>query len=72
MYVNAELIAIVAATIALGTTMLASIRGVRQEGAIGTTSLAGDIKALESGLRGEMGDLAARLKGEMTVTRGAR
>jgi len=49
-YVNAELIAIVAATIALGTAVLASIRGVRQE----VRDLRGDMTALETRLRDEM------------------
>ena len=49
-YVNAELIAIVAATIALGTAVLASIRGVRQE----VRDLRGEMTALETRLRNEM------------------
>ena len=70
MYVNAELIAIVAATIALGTAMLASMRGVRQEVRDLRNELAGDIKALESGLRGEMGDLRGEMKGLDSGLRG--
>ena len=61
MYVNADsiasIIAIVAAAIALGTAMLASIRGVRQEARDRHNELRADMKALESGLRSEMGAL---------------
>ena len=69
MYVNADsiaiIIAIVAAAIALGTTMLASIRGVRQEARDRHNELRADMKALESGLRSEMNALESGLKGEM-------
>ena len=65
MYVNADSIAIVAAAIALGTTMLASIRGVRQEARDRHNELRADMKALESGLRSEMNALESGLKGEM-------
>ena len=58
---NAELIAIVAAAIALGTAMLASIRGVRQE----VRDLRGDMKAMETGLRGDMNGIESRLQDEM-------
>ncbi len=51
---NAELIAIIAATIALGTAVLASIRGVRQEVRDLRTEVRDDMKGLEARLRDEM------------------
>ena len=54
MSVNAELIAIIAATIALGTAVLASIRGVRQEVRDLRTEVRDDMKGLEARLREEM------------------
>ena len=76
MYVNAELIAIVASAIALGTAMLASIRGVRQEVRDLRTEMKGDmnvlgnesrggLKVLESSLRDEMKAVESRLRDEM-------
>lgn len=54
MYVNAELIAIITATIALGTAVLASIRGVRQE-----------VRDLRNEVRDDMNGLEVRLRSEM-------
>ena len=51
---NAELIAIIAATIALGTAVLASVRGVRQEVRDLRTEVRDDMKGLEARLRDEM------------------
>ncbi len=51
---NAEPIAIIAATIALGTAVLASIRGVRQEVRDLRTEVRDDMKGLEARLRDEM------------------
>ena len=63
--------AIVAAAIALGTAMLASIRGVRHE----VRDLRGEMKAMETGLRGEVGGLRgdmdtldSSLRGELKAT----
>ena len=57
MYVNAELIA----TIALGTAVLASIRGVRQE----VRDVRNDVRDLRTEVRDDMKGLEARLRDEM-------
>ena len=62
MYVSAELIAIVATAIALGTATLASIRSVRQEVRDLRIEMKGDMKTLDSGLRAEIGDLRGDMK----------
>jgi hypothetical protein len=64
-YVNAELIAIVAAAIALGTTMLAAMRGVRQEVRALRSEMKDDVKALGSEMRGDMNALRNELKGDI-------
>ena len=69
MYVNAELIAIVASAIALGTAMLASIRGVRQEVRDLRTEMKGDMNELRTGLKGDMDELRTELKGDMDELR---
>jgi len=69
-YVSAELIAIVATAIALGTAMLASIRSVRQEVRDLRIEMKGDMKALDSGLRAEIGDLRGDMKGMENGLRG--
>lgn len=51
---NAERIAFIAATIALGTAVLASIRGVRQEVRDLRNEVRDDMKGLEARLRDEM------------------
>ncbi len=51
---NTELIAIIAATIAFGTAVLASIRGVRQEVRDLRNEVHDDMKGLEARLRNEM------------------
>ena len=70
MYVSAELIAIVATAIALGTAMLASIRSVRQEVRDLRIEMKGDMKTLDSGLRAEIGDLRGDMKGMENGLRG--
>ncbi len=60
----AILMAIVAAAIALGTAMLASIRGVRHE----VRDLRGEMKAMETGLRGDVTTLDSSLRRELKAT----
>ena len=62
---NAELIAIVAAAIALGTAMLASIRGVRQEVRDLRNEMKGEMNALRSELKGDMETLGNEQRGGM-------
>ena len=62
---NAELIAIVAAAIALGTAMLASIRGVRQEVRDLRNEMKGELNALRSELKGDMETLGNEQRGGM-------
>jgi hypothetical protein len=69
-YVNAELIAIVASAIALGTAMLASIRGVRQEVRDLRTEMKGDMNELRTELKGDMDELGTALKGDMNDLKG--
>jgi hypothetical protein len=64
-YVNAELIAIVAAAIALGTTMLAAMRGVRQEVRALRSEMKDDVKALGSEMRGDMNALRSEIKDDV-------
>ena len=64
-YVSAELIAIVAAAIALGTALLASMRGVRQDARDRHNELRADMAALDSRLTGEMKTLGSELRSEM-------
>ena len=64
MYVNAELIA----TIALGTAVLASIRGVRQEVRDvrnDVRDVRNDVRDLRTEVRDDMKGLEARLRDEM-------
>ena len=68
MYVNAELIAIIAATIALGTAVLASIRGVRQEVRDvrnEVQDVRNDVRDLRNEVRDDMKGLEAGLRDEM-------
>ena len=60
---NADSIAIIAAAIALGTTNLASIRGVRRE----VSGLRNELRAVEGGLRSDMKAVEGRLRDEMHV-----
>ncbi len=62
---NAELVAIVAAAIALGTAMLASIRGVRQEVRDLRNEMKGEMNALRSELKGDMETLGNEQRGGM-------
>ncbi|MDE0223471.1 MAG: hypothetical protein OXJ90_29685 [Spirochaetaceae bacterium] len=70
----AIVVAIIAAAIALGTTNLASIRGVRRE-VSGLRNelraveggLRSDMKAMEDGLRSDMKAMEGRLRDEMHV-----
>ena len=61
-YVSTELIGIIAASIALGTALLASMRGLRQEMRDMRTELREEIRAGDAGLREEIraGDGALR------------
>ena len=67
-YVSPELIGIITATIALATTMLASLRSLRQEmrREIGSvrSELLGEIGRLRSELLGEIGSVRNELRGE--------
>ena len=65
---SAELIAIVAAAIALGTAMLASMRGVRQDARDRHNELRADMAALDSRLTGQMKTLGSELRGEMETS----
>jgi Sec-independent protein translocase protein TatA len=67
-YVNAELIAIVASAIALGTAMIASIRGVRQEVRDLRNEMKGDMNALRSEMKGDVKALGNELRREMKAT----
>lgn len=67
-YVSAELIAIVGATIALGTAMLASTRGVRQDARDRHNELRADMAAFDSRLTGQMKTLGSELRGEMETS----
>ena len=62
---SAELIGIIAATIALGTTTLASMRGLRQDMRDLRTELREEIKAGDSAIRDELKGLEGRLRDEM-------
>ena len=62
---SAELIGIIAAAIALGTTTLASMRGLRQDMRDLRTGLREEIKAGDSAIRDEMKGLERRLREEM-------
>lgn len=62
---SAELIAIVAAAIALGTAMLASMRGVRQDARDRHNELRADIAAVDSRLTSDMKTLGSELGSEM-------
>ena len=62
---SAELIGIIAAAIALGTTMLASMRGLRQDMRDLRTELREEIKAGDSAIRDELKGLEGRLRDEM-------
>ena len=53
-YVSTELIGIIAASIALGTALLASMRGLRQEMRDMRTELREEIRAGDAGLREEI------------------
>ncbi len=64
-YMSAELIGIIAATIALGTTTLASMRGLRQDMRDLRTGLREEIKAGDSAIRDELKGLEGRLREEM-------
>lgn len=64
-YMSAELIGIIAATIALGTTTLASMRGLRQDMRDLRTELREEIKAGDSAIRDELKGLEGRLRDEM-------
>ena len=70
-YVSAELIAIVAAAIALGTALLASMRGVRQDARDRHNELRADMAALDSRLTGEMKTLGSELRSEVTSLDGS-
>ena len=62
---SAELIGIIAAAIALGTTTLASMRGLRQDMRDLRTGLREEIKAGDSAIRDELKGLEGRLRDEM-------
>jgi hypothetical protein len=62
---SAELIGIIAAAIALGTTTLASMRGLRQDMRDLRTELREEIKAGDSAIRDELKGLEGRLRDEM-------
>lgn len=65
----AIVVAIIAAAIALGTTNLASIRGVRRE----VSGLRNELRAVEGGLRSDMKAMEDGLRGDMkTVEDGLR
>ena len=64
-YMSAELIGIIAAAIALGTTTLASMRGLRQDMRDLRTELREEIKAGDSAIRDELKGLEGRLRDEM-------
>ena len=61
-YVSPELIGIIAAAIALGTTMLASVRSIRQELRKEIGSLRGDIGGVRDELRGEIGGVRSEIR----------
>ena len=69
MYVNAELIAIVASAIALGTAMLASIRGVRQEVRDLRSDMKGDMNSLRTELKSDIEALGSELRNDMNALR---
>lgn len=58
---SAELIGIIAASIALGTAWLASIRSLRQD----LRDLRADMKAMEGGIREDMKAMESGLRAEM-------
>ena len=65
---SAELIGIIAAAIALGTTTLASMRGLRQDMRDLRTELREEIKAGDSAIRDELKGLEGRLRDEMKAS----
>ena len=65
---SAELIGIIAAAIALGTTTLASMRGLRQDMRDLRTELREEIKAGDSAIRDELKGLEGRLRDEMNAS----
>ena len=62
---SAELIGIIAATIALGTAMLASVRGLRQDMRDLRTELREEIRAGDRALRDEIQGLEGRLRDDL-------
>ena len=65
MYISAELIGIIAATIALGTAMLASVRGLRQDMRDLRTELREEIRAGDRALRDKIQGLEGRLRDDL-------
>ena len=61
MYVSAELIGIIAAAIALGTPILASLHSLRQE----IRDVRGDVQRIRGELRDEIKALESRLRAEV-------
>ena len=59
---STELIGIIAATVALGTTLLASIRSIRKELRDQRSELLDRMAAMESGIRGDMKAMRSELR----------
>ncbi|MDE0219337.1 MAG: hypothetical protein OXJ90_08710, partial [Spirochaetaceae bacterium] len=67
---SVELIGIIAASIALGTAWLASIRSLRQELREQRSEMLDRLAAMDSGIRGDMKAMESGIRGDMKAMRG--